>query len=177
MHDEQAEDIHIRWWEPRDLWLLERLLGDPEMTVYIGGPETPEQLLKRHERYCADRSASAGKCFAIVEGDDDAGVGWVGYWESEWKGEPMWEIGWSVLPERQGRGIASRAAGLVVDLARAEGTRRFIHACPSVTNGASNAVCRHLGFTSWGEADVEYPTGTFFRGDDWRLDLFADGRP
>lgn len=172
MHDARSNAIGIRPWEQGDLGLLERLLGDPAMTVYIGGPETSEQLLKRHARYCTDRSAAAGRTFAIVEGDDIEGIGWVGYWESDWQGERMWEIGWSVLPEHQCRGAATAAAALIVDLARAEDSHRCVHACPAVENAASNAVCRKLGFTFHGETDVEYPKGTIFRGNDWRLDLF-----
>jgi len=33
--------ISLRPWAEQDLPLLERLMGDPAMTEYLGGPETP----------------------------------------------------------------------------------------------------------------------------------------
>jgi RimJ/RimL family protein N-acetyltransferase len=79
-----------------------------------------------------------------------------------------------VLPEFQGQGVATQGAAAVLERARADGTHRFIHAFPSVGNGASNAVCRKLGFALQEEVDFEFPPGHFMRCNDWRLDLFAD---
>jgi RimJ/RimL family protein N-acetyltransferase len=58
-----------------------------------------------------------------------------------------------------------------VERARAAGKHRFIHAFPSVENGASNAICRKVGFILQGEVDFEFPPGHFMRCNDWRLDL------
>jgi hypothetical protein len=52
-------EVGIRHWEQRDLPLLEKLLVDPAMTEHLGGPESPEKLADRHDRYC--RSSAAGK--------------------------------------------------------------------------------------------------------------------
>jgi RimJ/RimL family protein N-acetyltransferase len=81
-------------------------------------------------------------------------------------------MGWSVLPEFQGKGVATRGASLAVERARAERKYRYIHAYPSVDNGSSNAICRKVGFRLQGEVDFEYPKGRFMRCNDWRLDLF-----
>lgn len=43
--------VALRPWAAGDQWLPERLLGDPEMTCYLGGPESPEAIRARHERY------------------------------------------------------------------------------------------------------------------------------
>lgn len=163
-------------WSDGDLPLLRRLLGDPEMTRHLGGPEAPEQIAQRHARYLkiAAGSETSG-VFKVVSGAGD--VGWVGYWDFAWRGEPAYEAGWSVLPEFQGRGLASRAAGLLLERLRAEGKRRFVHAFPRVSNAASNAICRKLGFTLVEEADLEYPKGQFSRTNNWRLHLRAGFSP
>ena len=96
--------------------LLERLLGDPEMTRYIGGPESPEKLRSRHQRYLD--FTQPGGTFAIADDVLGDSVGWVGYWPSEWQGVEVWEVGWSVLPEAQGRGVATAAMRLVLERAR-----------------------------------------------------------
>ena len=79
-----------------------------------------------------------------------------------------------MLPAYQGRGIAAAATAAVVEQARADSRRRYVHAFPSVQNAASNAVCRKVGFTFMTEVDFEYPPGTLLRCNDWRLDLTTD---
>jgi RimJ/RimL family protein N-acetyltransferase len=161
--------VRIEPWSEDDLPLLERLLGDPAMMGHLGGPETPGQIAGRHARYLAE--AERDPQFRIVAGDE--AVGWVGYWERAWRDRDVYEIGWSVLPAFQGRGIAARATALALDHARAGGRRRFVHAFPSVGNAASNAICRKAGFTLLEECEFEFPPGSTMRCNDWRLDLRA----
>jgi len=106
--------VHLESWGPGDLALLQRLNGDPAMMEHLGGPETPERIADRQRRYEADPG-----CFKIVDAGE--GVGWVGYWEREWRGGQVYEVGWAVLPEAQGRGLATAATALVVEAARAAG--------------------------------------------------------
>lgn len=168
----QHADIDIRPWSDGDLPLLERLMGDPAMTDHLGGPEKPKKIRERHERYRRIGDSGTGRMFVIVVGPGRVEAGSVGYWEREWRGQRVWETGWSVLPEFQGRGIATRATTAVVERARAEGKHRYIHAFPSVDNVPSNAICRKVGFTLQEEVNFEYPPGNFMRCD-WRMDLLA----
>ena len=165
--------VDIRPWSAGDLLLLQRLMGDPAMTEHLGGPETSQKIRERHERYCRTSDTGNGQMFAIVVGPDAVAAGSVGYWAKEWRGQHVWETGWSVLPEWQGQGVATRATAAVVDRARAEGRDRFIHAFPSVDNPPSNAICRKVGFTFQAEVEFEYPPGNLMRCNDWRLDLLA----
>ena len=164
--------VALRPWAAGDLQLLQRLLGEPEMMRHLGGPESPDALRARHERYLLADPEKNG-LFAVTIGSDAEAVGWVGYWEAEWRGETVWECGWSILPEAQGRGVATAAAALLIDDARSRGTHRWLHALPSVDNVASNALCRTLGFELVGEAEVDYPRGHMMQSNDWRLDLAA----
>jgi RimJ/RimL family protein N-acetyltransferase len=141
------------------------------MTEHLGGPETLEQITERHERYRAIGDTGEGRMFVIVAGPAAEAVGSVGYWEREWRGESVWEIGWSVLPLFQGRGLATAGVAAAIEAARAERKHRSIHAFPSVENPPSNAVCRKVGFTLRGEAPFEYPPGRCMRCNDWSLDL------
>ncbi len=167
-------DVDIRPWADGDLPLLQRLMGDPAMTDYLGGPETPEKIRERHQRYCRIGGTGKDRMFVIVVGPERVAAGSVGYWEREWRGRCVWETSWSVLQEFQGQGVATRATAAVVERARAEGKHRFIHAFPSVDNRPSNAICRKVGFTLQGEVEFEYPPGDFMRCNDWHLDLFDD---
>src|SRR6187402_3398546 len=92
--------LSLRRWAPEDRDLLHRLLGDPAMTAYLGGPESPDQIDRRHQRYLA---GGDGEMLTILDGDG-AAVGSIGYWTHEAEGKPAWETGWSVLVEHQGKG-------------------------------------------------------------------------
>ena len=166
----RATDVDIRPWAAGDFALLARLLGDPVMTEHLGGPESPEKLAERHERYLTGGGRGGGQQFAIIVGPERAAVGWVGCWESEWRARRVWEIGWSVLAEHQGRGIAACAAAMLSARVRAVGRHRFTYAFPAVQNAASNAVCRSLGMTLVGEVEIEYPPGRLMHSNEWRLD-------
>lgn len=144
-------------------------MGDPRMTVHLGGPESPEKLTERQARYEGISRTGPGAMFAICAGPESEGVGSIGYWEHTWRGDTVWEIGWSVVPEWQRRGVATRSVGLLLDRIAATGLNRPILAYPAIENEASNAVCRKAGMTLIGEAVVEFPPGHPFRANEWAL--------
>ncbi|MFH8972431.1 GNAT family N-acetyltransferase [Streptomyces sp. NPDC017890] len=170
--DERAgragERVRLVPWAEGDLWLLRRT-NSPEMTAHLGGPETEEALAARHRRYAV---LEPGRMYRVTLADDGGEtVGSIGYWQRTWQGAEVWETGWAVLPEFQGRGLAVRAARAVREAARADAAHRYLHAFPSVDHAASNAVCRGAGFTLLGQTDFEYPKGHWIRSNDWRVDL------
>ncbi|MFI2762377.1 GNAT family N-acetyltransferase [Streptomyces echinatus] len=152
-------------WSGQGYDLLRRQ-NSPEMTEHLGGPETAEQLRRRHERYLA---LTDGQMFLAVLGDEV--VGSVGYWTREWAGAPVYETGYGILPEHQGRGFAVDALRLCAERAGQDGSRPWLHAFPSVHHDASNAVCRKAGFEFVGACEFEYPPGNAIRCNDWRLAL------
>src|SRR5437764_15373653 len=92
--------IRLEPWGEDDLPLVQRLMGDPAMTEHLGGPESPEKLAERQERYARPGSGM----FKVVDQTGDA-VGSVGFWEREWRGQKVYEIGWYY---RNSRGAGSR---------------------------------------------------------------------
>ena len=163
--------VHLEPWGPDDLPLVEQIMGDPAMTEFLGGPESPEKLADRQRRYAEPGSGM----FKIVDEETGEGIGSVGFWEREWQGETVYETGWSVIPTFQGRGIAADATRQALDLAKQTGKHRWVHAYPKVENAASNAICRKLGFEFLGAYDFEYPPGNPIRCNDWRYDLIGSG--
>lgn len=157
-------------WTTDDFWLLVRL-NAPAMTEHLGGPETPEQLELRHKRYVAAAESDAAYIFKVILEPDGVAVGGVNFWDREWSGEQVYEMGWGVLPECQGRGIASAAVAQALELARATNRRPAVHAFPSVDNAPSNGICRKAGFTLLGEVPFEYPKGHWMKCSDWRFSL------
>jgi RimJ/RimL family protein N-acetyltransferase len=157
-----VDGLRLENWSADDLWLVTALNGDPEMMRFLGGPESAEKLAERQARY---EQPGSGMFKIVLDG---AAVGSVGYWD---RGGEVWEVGWSVLPAFQRRGIGAAATALAIEQARTERRHRFMHAYPSVENRASNAICRKLGFELLGPRDFEYPPGSLLRCNDWRLEL------
>ncbi|WP_367323481.1 GNAT family N-acetyltransferase [Streptomyces sp. HUAS ZL42] len=161
-----VEQVRLVPWAEGDFWLLRRT-NSPEMTEHLGGPESEEQLV-RHRRYVETQVGCMYRV-TLAEGGETAGS--IGFWERAWRGGTVWETGWGVLPEFQGRGLAVRAARAVVEEVRAAGRHRYLHAFPGVAHAASNGVCRRAGFTLLGPVDFEYPKGHRISSNDWRVDL------
>lgn len=164
--------MELEPWDERGLE-FERRANTPQMKEHLGGVEPEERLVARHERILAYEKEGRGRMFLITVPDPQppGPVGSIGYWQREWHGETVWETGWQILPEFQGRGLAGEATIAVLRRAAAEGGPRWVFAYPNVTNRASNAVCRRAGFTLLGEEPFEYPPGTPIRCCVWRYDL------
>ncbi len=157
-------------WTEDDFGLLVRL-NAPEMTEHLGGPETPEELERRHLRYVAAAGSDRTYIFKAILEPESVAVGGVNFWDREWNGGQVYEMGWGVVPEYQGRGIASAAVAQAVELARATKRRSAIHAFPSVDNAPSNGICRKVGFELLAEIQFEYPKGHWMLCNDWALRL------
>lgn len=170
MDNAHGEQVRLEPWGEDDFWLLRRT-NTPEMTEHLGGPETEEKLVDRHRRYT--ELNVPGRVYRVVLAGPGRTVGSIAFWEREWQGGTVWETGWAVLPEFQGRGLAARAALAVAEEARAAGRNRYLHAFPGEDHPASNAVCRKAGFELLGPVRFEYPKGTWMTSNDWRLDLEA----
>ena len=159
--------IQLKPYTDHDLAVLERA-NAPAMTEHLGGPETRQQLEQRLKRYVAART-DGERMFKVIA--DGVPAGGVGFWEKEWQGDQIYETGWGVFPEFQGRGVATNAMKLLIPMARAAGRHRWMHAFPATDNEPSNAICRKLGFELLGEVEFEYPKGHWSPSNDWRLSL------
>lgn len=164
-----AQGLSLEPWGTGDLPLLQRLMGDPVMTEHLGGPEGPDKLRERQGRW--ERGERGARMFKIVDTASGAGVGSVGFWTRTWNDAEVYETGWMVVPEFQGRGVARAATAQAIELARDDGKHQYIHAFPNVENAPSNAICRRLGFELQGPCEFEFPKGHLMTCNDWRLDL------
>lgn len=159
--------IELLAWAAEGFDILERN-NTIEQTSHLGGPETPEKLVDRNNRYLKSAPGTT-EMFRITSSGQQ--VGSIGYWKRDWNGEPIYETGWAVIPEFQGQGIASHALLAMIEILKPVAQHPHLHAFPSVENAPSNGVCRKAGFLLVGECQGEYPPGHFFTSNDWRLDL------
>jgi RimJ/RimL family protein N-acetyltransferase len=153
-----------------DLTVYQRVYTDPAMWLELGG--VPEQdLPAKLERDVASVEADRHWVLVIVT-DDGEEAGTVALWDHEWEGETIDEIGWMVLPEFQGRGLAGAAVAEALRRADQAGRWRVLHAFPAPTNGPSNALRRKHGFELRGKINYTY-RGRSLRVNHWVRDAVA----
>jgi len=157
-----------------DLDLLRRA-NTPELMDQLGGRETDEQVIARHQRYLRLAEEGTGAQFRIEIPGHPEGVGLVGYWQRNEADGLVLEAGWSVEAPFRGRGIAPAAVVAMLESARAAGETMPVHAYPQVDNLASNAVCRKAGFTLVREVPFEIRPGHVLHLNDWVFDLTGLG--
>ncbi|MFE0592306.1 GNAT family N-acetyltransferase [Micromonospora echinospora] len=164
--------MRLRDVQVDDVEAYVRMRCDPAMTAHLGGPFPRDRVATQVARDVELAAGGTSLIKMIVVDSPVAGTvaGTVTLWPHEVDGEPGAEIGWMVLPEHQGRGLARRAVRSLLDLAGSDDRWGVVHAFPDVGNVPSNGICRALGFTSLGERDWPF-RGRVFRVHHWRIDL------
>ena len=163
-------DVILRRWADDDLLVLQRS-NTPEMTAYLGGPESSEKLERRQANFMRLWEAGEARMFTVNTSWSTVAVGSVGYWHATHQGHEIYEAGWSIASQFQGRGLASAALRACIADAAAQNDRRTLFAFPRVDNDASNALCRRVGFIWQAEEDFEYPAGVPIRVNAWSVEL------
>lgn len=137
----------------------------------LGGPLKPEDMPAKVRRD-AERAAADVSWIKMIVPDPvrpEVVAGSVVIWSHATEGEQISEIGWMVLPEFQGRGLAKGATRMLLERARDADRWGVVHAYPGVTNAPSNGICRALGFTRVGEQEVIFNERRF-RTNHWLID-------
>ncbi|WP_230688935.1 GNAT family N-acetyltransferase [Micromonospora sp. WMMD558] len=151
----------IRPHKPADLDAFARFLTDPDATRYMAF--TPEQKSIEGARAMLDYVMSSYGTedevvsLTIADASDDKYLGSVGAAPTETPG--VVEVYFTVLPSRQGRGVATRAATLLLDHLVAQPGVREIRADAIPENRPSIQVLEKLGFQPAGRIDREAQGG------------------
>lgn len=150
-----------------DLDVYYRIYCDPVMMAHLGGARPREEIPGKLRRHVAATAGDEWWCSMIVPDDTDPDTiaGMVTIDGDRGKAE----IGWAVLPEFQGRGVASAAVRLMVLRAAIDGRWGVLNAYPGVDNPASNGICRTLGFRLVGQAEATF-SGLTFHSNHWQID-------
>jgi RimJ/RimL family protein N-acetyltransferase len=150
---------------PQDVESYVRMRCDPVMMADLGGP-LPREGMDEKVRRDAEEAAADTSWIKMIVPDESAPdvVAGIVTLSSHDGDEPLSEMGWMVLPEFQGRGLAKAAVRELLD--RAGDCWGPIHAFPAVSNGPSNGICRSLGFTFVEEQDKTF-AGRVLRSNHW----------
>jgi len=166
--------VRLREVEPGDLDVYVRMRCDPVMMAELGGPLPRDGIEAKVRKDVADTASGLTRVLMILPDDAEVGTvaGTVALWAHPEGAETISEVGWMVLPEFQGRGLATAAVRALLEQAREEDRWGIVHAFPGVTNGPSNGICRRLQFTLVGEQDVVF-ADRMLRANHWQIDPAA----
>jgi len=156
-------EVLLRPWRPADAGALARAWADDEVARWTGVPErTDRAAALRWIAGDADRRARGLALDLVVEvaGAVAGEVGLSGFDA----GSRTVEVGWWVAPSHRGRGLATRAAGLVAAWAVAELSVDMAIARCDPANPASGAVARAAGFIRLDDTEVWAFAGAERRG-------------
>jgi hypothetical protein len=112
--------MRLRDVEPGDVGAYVRMRCDPVMMAELGGPQPREGMAAKVARDVQQAASDAAWIKMIIPDESVPGVvaGSIALWSHEDGQTSMSEIGWMVLPEFQGRGIATTTVRMLLALAR-----------------------------------------------------------
>ncbi len=122
-----------------DASFTERLETDPIVMAELGGAVTPDAIPEIHARRL--RTVEGGDWWFVIESAGEP-VGVIGVWPHEIDDRAEHEVGWMVVPERQGEGIATEALATMLNRARADARFPVIHAYPGASNSRVERALR-----------------------------------
>ncbi len=157
--------MQLEHYQDSDFALVEALETDPVVMRELGGPIDRARLAEVHTR-----RVNEAWYFTIIPDPAGPAVGTIGIWEKELDGVVIHETGWMVLPAFQGRGIATRALGMLIERVRDAAEFPSVHAFPPISNAPSNALCRKFHFTLLRQRAFVY-AGRTLQCNHWMLDV------
>ncbi|GAA1323889.1 hypothetical protein GCM10009647_059060 [Streptomyces sanglieri] len=167
--------MRLRNVTPDDVEAYARMRCDPVMMADLGGPLPPDGMKDKVQRDALEAAADTAWIKMIIPdaGTPEVVAGSVTIWSHDTDDGPMSEIGWMILPQFQGRGLGKRAARALLEQARNEDRWGAVHAFPAVSNGASNGICRSLGFRLIAEQNVTF-ADRVLRSNHWVISPRTD---
>jgi len=149
--------LRLREWNDEDEVRFYQVMNRPEVMRHLGGMQTPEEWNAAYQRVVGFQR-DYGHTFWIIEGADSGEIlGFCGIKRVNAPGAGdltgKHEIGWRVVPESWGKGIAKEAAIASMDLAFDRFDAPQVIATTVPANAASQGLMKRLGMTRREELD------------------------
>ena len=139
----ETERLILRAWEASDVQMVVGIFAEEQNARYIGGAK-PEWQAWRHFAAMIGHWRWRGfTVFAVEEKNTGVSIGFAGPWYPF--GWPEKEIGYSFIPEAQGKGYASEAALATLVYAYSELAWKTAISLIDKRNIASKRVAEKLG--------------------------------
>lgn len=143
--------IELKPVPDEDLEAFTHMMADPSLSINTGSVPTGVDMEWSRVRLETRRLEElAGKRVDRGIYAGDTLVGTAGWFYNE---DDKMEIGYAIHKDHRGKGFATDAAGLVLDLLRADGFKEPVYAQYFKDNEASGRVLEKLGFSRVGSVE------------------------
>jgi len=141
----KTERLEFGYWLSSDSALALELWGNVEVTSLIGGPFTAEQVEQRLKKEIACMGTYSVQYWPIflLETAQHAGCAGLRPYQLD---QQIYELGFHLRPEYQGRGLAQEAGQAVIAFAFDKIGANALFAGHHPANTASSRVLANLGF-------------------------------
>jgi [ribosomal protein S5]-alanine N-acetyltransferase len=130
---------------PQHQAALELIFGDPRVGATMGGVRTPEQVAEQIAVAAQEWERHGFGYWMFFDAATGAPAGRGGLSPTEFDGQPEVEVGWTVVPERWGQGLATELGAAALAVAAELGLDDIV-AFTLPHNTASRRVMEKLGF-------------------------------
>jgi RimJ/RimL family protein N-acetyltransferase len=149
----ETERLRFRRWRTSDFPTYEQWCSRIEIMRYLGGKTFDRVQAWRHMAYLVGHWEMLGYgYYAVEEKATGAMVGRVGF--TNHPGWPAFELGWTIIPEYQGRGYAIEAARMLLAYAFDALDQPRVTSLIHPDNAPSIKVAKKLGQEVQGETTV-----------------------
>lgn len=133
--------VNLRPPGAQDLDAIQAGIEDPDVVRWIGPPHgNSAETHALNER----RAAAGSPTFCVCEREDRCiGLAWLNRDDDD---ASAGSVGYFLLPDARGRGLATRAVRLLAAWARGPGGVRHLRLVTAADNAASRAVASRAGF-------------------------------
>jgi RimJ/RimL family protein N-acetyltransferase len=151
--EHETSRLRLRMLRESDFPTYETWCANMDIMRYLGGKTMNRFEAWRHLAYLVGHWAFRGYgYYAVEEKATGRLVGRVGYTNGE--GWPGFELGWTIVPEFQGRGYATEAAQFLLAYAFEALDQPHVMSLIHPDNTPSRRVAERLGETIEGETEV-----------------------
>ena len=153
----QTRRLRLREWDEEDEVRFYAVMNRPEVMEHLGGVQTPEEWSAAYQRVVGFQRDYGHTFWIIEERGSGEILGFCGIKRVNAPGAGdltgKHEIGWRVVPESWGKGIAKEAAIASMDLAFDRFDAPQVIATTIPANAASQGLMKRLGMTRREELD------------------------
>lgn len=149
----ETDRLRLRMFRGSDFPIYEQWCARIEIMRYLGGKTFDRVLAWRHLAYLVGHWALLGYgYYAVEEKESGTLIGRAGF--TNHAGWPGFELGWTIIPEYQGRGYATEAARLLLPYAFDTLQQPRVISLIHPDNAPSRRVAEKLGQRIEGETEV-----------------------
>jgi RimJ/RimL family protein N-acetyltransferase len=148
-----TQRLRLRMFRESDFPVYETWCANIEIMRYLGGKTMNRAEAWRHLAYQIGHWTFRGYgYYAVEEKESGRLVGRVGF--TNHPGWPGFELGWTIIPEFQGRGFATEAAEMLLPYAFGVLDQPHVMSLIHPNNAPSRRVAEKLGEAIEGETEV-----------------------